>query len=107
VQVTGGGQSYRYHVDRKDLAEVSPAGQVGQDQVMVLCVYQLKEVGRGGGELGREWTVGLLCFSTLTNHAPLTMGVRMFCTQSKLAPRTQHTQYHTLPCIPPFPASIS
>jgi hypothetical protein len=31
VQVTGGGQSYRYNVDRKDLAEVSPAGQVGQE----------------------------------------------------------------------------
>ncbi len=69
VQVTGGGQSYRYHVDRKDLAEVTPAGQVKKIQnykygpVRVSAERSWK-VGRGGGELGRKWGVGLLGVST-------------------------------------------
>ncbi len=44
AQVTGGGKSYRYHVDREDLAQVSPEGQVGQERAKVRAISSLQSI---------------------------------------------------------------
>jgi hypothetical protein len=74
--VTGGGKAYRYHVDREDLAQVSPEGQVGQERTKVRTISSLQSITKMPQYVGPIQVLFLeLCHDSNVDSSTVTVDI--------------------------------